>query len=295
MADITLPYTITAGTDMDADEVQGNFAALADDALNKTGDTMEGTLVTLNVEPDADSSRDLGSTTKRWANVWCDAIQGASINSYSTIEADNAVNGTTTASGAETLDVVSGDGIACAVTADTLTITNSLAKVGQASGPLIMGPTGVAYKLASQTQNSGVTETLLWDLTVAANVLKEDGQCLFFEAWGKFAATANTKTVKVKWNGVNILAPTGTTTSNQSFCIRGRIKRLTINTQSIGVQLITGTSTDIASIGGTFNTTGGSANTETGSVSFQITGQSDTASNDIILYQAYMYWSGVTS
>lgn len=60
---ITIPNTFVNGTAADATQVNANFTSLANNALNRTGGTMAGTLTTLLVQPTASNASDLGTTS----------------------------------------------------------------------------------------------------------------------------------------------------------------------------------------------------------------------------------------
>lgn len=69
---IVIPNTFVNGTTADADQVNANFTALANNALNRTGGTMSGTLTTQVVLPDGDNTRNLGSAAASYASTWFD-------------------------------------------------------------------------------------------------------------------------------------------------------------------------------------------------------------------------------
>jgi hypothetical protein len=61
-AQLTTPYTFTAGTVANPDEVNTNFAQFAS-ALNRTGGTMTGTLTSLQITPGTTNLYDLGTSS----------------------------------------------------------------------------------------------------------------------------------------------------------------------------------------------------------------------------------------
>ncbi len=67
---ITIPNSFTANTTADPDQVNANFAALANDALNRTGGTMTGTFNSLDVKPTTDNARDLGSSSLQYRDLY---------------------------------------------------------------------------------------------------------------------------------------------------------------------------------------------------------------------------------
>lgn len=68
-AQITTPYTFTAGTVANPDEVNSNFAKFSD-ALNRTGGTMTGTLTARAIVAAANNTYDIGASGTRFANVY---------------------------------------------------------------------------------------------------------------------------------------------------------------------------------------------------------------------------------
>lgn len=60
---ITIPNTFVNGTAADATQVNANFTSLANNALNRTGGTMTGTLTTVLVQPTVTNTSDIGTTS----------------------------------------------------------------------------------------------------------------------------------------------------------------------------------------------------------------------------------------
>jgi hypothetical protein len=66
-AQVTVPFpNFTLGTTADPAQVNANFAALSNQALNRTGGTMTGTLTTQNVTPAVDATYTLGDGAHRY-------------------------------------------------------------------------------------------------------------------------------------------------------------------------------------------------------------------------------------
>jgi len=65
-AQITIPNTFTALTTADPDQVNANFTQLGNQALNRTGGTMTGTLTSQAITPSADATYALGDGTHRY-------------------------------------------------------------------------------------------------------------------------------------------------------------------------------------------------------------------------------------
>jgi hypothetical protein len=70
-AQISPTYTFVDGTVISAAQVNANFALLQN-ALNRTGGTMTGTLTAQVILPDGDNTRNLGSAGASWASAWFD-------------------------------------------------------------------------------------------------------------------------------------------------------------------------------------------------------------------------------
>lgn len=68
-AQISAPYTFTAGTAIRSAQVNANFAMLAD-ALNRTGGTMTGTLTARDIAMAAHNTYDVATTGTRAKNGW---------------------------------------------------------------------------------------------------------------------------------------------------------------------------------------------------------------------------------
>lgn len=67
---ISVPNTFTNGTTADANQVNANFTALANGALNRAAGTMTGTLNSRAVIPTSDATYDLGSSSFRFKDLW---------------------------------------------------------------------------------------------------------------------------------------------------------------------------------------------------------------------------------
>lgn len=67
---IAIPNTFINGAAADADAVNANFAALANNAVNRTGGTMTGTLNVRALLPTADATYDLGGVGARFKDAY---------------------------------------------------------------------------------------------------------------------------------------------------------------------------------------------------------------------------------
>lgn len=94
-AQITPTYTFTNGTVIDAAQFNTNFALLQN-ALNRTGGTMTGTLTARNILPDGDNTRDLGSAGASWKDGFFDGTLTAATLSSTTASITTLTVGTLT-------------------------------------------------------------------------------------------------------------------------------------------------------------------------------------------------------
>lgn len=117
-AQVTVPYpNFTAGTIADPAQVNADFAALSTGALNRTGGTMTGTLVTRGVLPASDNTYTLGSGSFRYSTITATTFVGGLATSNLTGLVPIA-NGGTNGSGTPTAGgAIYGTGTAYAVTA----------------------------------------------------------------------------------------------------------------------------------------------------------------------------------
>lgn len=67
---ITIPNTFVNGTAADATQVNANFTSLANNALNRTGGTMTGTLTTLLVQPTSNNASDIGTASLLYKTIY---------------------------------------------------------------------------------------------------------------------------------------------------------------------------------------------------------------------------------
>lgn len=288
MADIVLPHTITNGTLADATQVQGNFDELADKALNKTGDTLTGTLVTRAVEPVTDATYDLGSASKQYQNVYISGsiIGSAGANAFGTIAISGQTDVVADAT-SDTLTLAAGTGITLTTTpaSDTVTITaNSNADAGSSSIDFAGGGTIYNYQSATGTGNVGTGEDTLYSQSIAANVLSTDGDAVEFFLAGTFAANSNQKRIRIKFGSTTFLdLGTGYTPNGVSWTAHGYIVRTGGTSQICGANLV---GLAVPAVAGVAS----AAETLSGAVTFAVTGEA-TADNDIVLKIARLIYA----
>lgn len=67
---ITLSYTFSPNTTISSSQVNANFSTLATRALDKTGDTLTGTLTSRDVVPSSSATYDLGSSSFKFRDAY---------------------------------------------------------------------------------------------------------------------------------------------------------------------------------------------------------------------------------
>lgn len=131
---------------------------------------------------------------------------------------------------------------------------------------------------ATQAPNSGTGETDLHSFTLAAALFNANKRAIRIKGFGSFAANGNTKTVKFKFGaaGTVTLNPTTTAPNGVRFEFEILVIRTGSNTQAIYSRVMIDTGIEL--IGRAT-----AAETDSGALVAKITGQSGTASSDILL------------
>jgi hypothetical protein len=94
-AQISVPNTFTAQTRIVSADVNENFSVLGSYALNRGGGSMTGTLVTFGVEPTSTGDWGLGTSSKRFSNVYTVLANVSGAATFgSTIDAAGAIAST---------------------------------------------------------------------------------------------------------------------------------------------------------------------------------------------------------
>jgi hypothetical protein len=298
VADIALPHTITAGTTAAAAQVQENFDALADDALNKTGDTLEGDLVTQDLLPETTATYDLGTTDLRYRNLYISgSIDGLSAGNTFTTIAVSGQDDVEADTSSDTLTLAAGAGITLTTTAASDTVTIAASGSSQAGSSAIdFAAGGTIYQSVTAAGNVGAGEDTLYTKALAANLLANDGERLTFRACGTYANNTNSKRIKVKYGSTTII-DTGTvdpgSEGSTPWVLEGTITRLTATTQRCEATLnigrfLLGTQYMV------FVDSVTAGETLSGAVTFAITGEA-TSNNDVVLHTIAIEWHGRTA
>lgn len=96
LAQITIPNSFTNNTVADADLVNANFTQIGNQALNRTGGTMTGTLTSQAITPSADATYALGDGTHRYTTgTFSGALTAGSLALSGTITGATTVTATT--------------------------------------------------------------------------------------------------------------------------------------------------------------------------------------------------------
>lgn len=152
-AQITVPFTFTAGTVANPTEVNTNFAKFAD-ALNRTGGTMTGTLTSLQITPSATNTYDLGSAAALYRSGYyrTSLVFGQTTANYTLTWANPA--------SARAISIADPGGTdVFTFNAATQTLTNKTLTAPAISSPVLSGTATGTYTLASPVLSGTVTGT----------------------------------------------------------------------------------------------------------------------------------------
>lgn len=175
---------------------------------------------------------------------------------------------------------------------DGTTVMWSIAKLGAltklATGLVTASLTSVGGKFnsdATQAGNATTTETTLRSVTIPGTSLNANGTSIRFKYSGTFAATVNTKQLKVKF-GATTFFDSGALaiTAATDWVIEGEIIRTSATAQKCCATLSTSSATLAAYA--SYRT---AAETLSGNVALVITGQG-TANNDIVYEMSTIDW-----
>lgn len=170
----------------------------------------------------------------------------------------------------------------------TLTVSNSLTLAAGADGVTMTAPATSAsvagilnvYANSTGSGNSGTGETDLQTYTLPANALNANGKLLRISVFGSYANNANLKSVKIYFGSTVISTVSSAVGNTGNFQAIFFVARTGAATQfSWGRSGITNGSSE----NGNANPFTTPAETLSGTVVIKVTGQSNTASNDVLL------------
>lgn len=287
------PATPGTGFNFFADSA-GKFAWKGTNGFKRTFDGTANTADRIYTLPDANSSFPIfsqfitftGPTTARTITFPDANFTAARTDAGQTFTGTQAfgavtattVNGNTLTTGTYTLTGTAGK---------TLTFNNSLTFAGT-DGVTMTAPAassginGTLYVLGSGTGVGNVStgETDLATTSVPAGALSADNKGLEYACAGSFANNANLKTVKVYFGSTVIATPASSATNTGAWAAFGYIIRTSTTSQVTWTR--TG-QTNGSNESANSNTITTPAETISGAITFKVTGQSNTASNDVLL------------
>lgn len=169
-----------------------------------------------------------------------------------------------------------GFGAAQGIRGSVIAVLDSL---GITEGGVYTPPPRVLAKSATETQTGANTdETTLWSYSLPAGTLAQDGQGVRVTVFGRFAANANSKTVRMKF-GATQLVSRGTTSSGVRFAVEAVILRSGASAQVAWARASFGT--DTGSFGQNTTTP---AEALSGAAAIAVTGQNASASAGDIVF-----------
>lgn len=169
--------------------------------------------------------------------------------------------------------------ITAPATGATLTIPDGVTLTAPAASA---GLSGILHRTvnASGVGNSGTGETDLATYSLPAGALNADGDIVRISVYGSFANNANLKTVKIYFGSTVISTPISAANNTGTFQAIFFVARTGAATQfSWGRSGITNGTNE----NGNLNVSTTPAETLSGAVTIKVTGQSNTASNDVLL------------
>ncbi len=104
--------------------------------------------------------------------------------------------------------------------------------------PLKLKLSGVLNVNTTPASNTGSAETDLITYSLAADTMINDQDIVEIEAWGKFAANANNKTVTLKFGGQTIYTTAANAANDGTWNVSARIIRTAAATQEIVANML---------------------------------------------------------
>jgi hypothetical protein len=216
---ISIPFSFSPSTKALSAQVNSNFTALGTAALNRTGDTMTGTITSQNVVPASSNTYDLGSASAFFNKLYLNAA------AHGVVVGGGSSQLAVTAAGASQ-SVLMGQG----ASADPSFVVASLATDGRVSGEIknffeASQSLTISSNVLTVDFNSGNVGTFSFNANITTTTLSN------IPASGKFASftfvlTADGSvrtwawlTGTVKWSGGTAPTFTSTNTKKDVFMV----------------------------------------------------------------------------
>ena len=247
------------------------------DALTLTpSEVPTGTSWPANIVPDADGTRDLGSSTKAYDEVFAKILVGPTVYNELGADVDLRVEGDTD------LNLVFTDASTDRVGIGTATPSTKLEVAGVVSSKMGTSTSVSALNGTANVNNTAVGNVLtgeddLITYSLPTNALTSNQKGIRITAWGTAANNANAKTLKVYFGTQIILTTSLTVSQVDTWRVAGTVWRTSLNNQDWECSLIqAGTASLIDVENGT------AIQTETSAIIIKCTGEA-TATDDIIM------------
>ena len=159
---------------------------------------------------------------------------------------------------------------------ETLETKELRVRTGAGSG--VLQGAGMVYSNYTSTGNTSTSDTVLGTYTVTANSMPAaSGKVVRVKAWGKTAANGNNKTMIIYFGATNVATHAVAATNDKDWVLEATIIQGAAGAQTaVGRLYLEGAANELI-----FTST--PAETETGDVIVKCTGESGTASSDILL------------
>lgn len=217
------------------------------------------------------------------ANLDADKLDGVDGAAYATLAGAEVLTNKTLTSPTVNAATLTGTlaGTPTASGAWTWTSADSTTKVGT-STETVKAFGVINTDTAQQGTGANVTDTALFTYSLPANAFSATNKVIHITAWGSFAANGNTKTVRIKWNGLagTTVVASASSVNNQNWVLKGDIVRTGNSTQDLlGYALVSSPSQDL------FTSFGTATATDTGAIDIVISAQNGSAvANDTVYH-----------
>lgn len=154
---------------------------------------------------------------------------------------------------------------------------------GAASATATFSPSGnISVQLTQTANTAAATTQTLASYSLPANTLSATGQGIYVEAWGRFAANAQPKSINLVVGGVTLSS--GSATQNAvSWKLTGRVMKSGTNAQEMHLLGMIGGAT--VPIGAVFQSTASDTSVDTGAITIAVSANSGSASASDIFFR----------